>query len=75
MSDYRQTIEDYLRISEALLQMGELTDADVEAIDKMLERVSDKLLDDVSECRRLGLVVGVRSAPLPGIDIRGEKAA
>lgn len=48
MSDYRQTVEDYLRISEALLQMEELTDAELEAIDEMLERVSDKLLDDAS---------------------------
>ena len=48
MSDYRQTIEDYLRISEALLQMDELTDAELEAIDEMLQRVSDKLLDDAS---------------------------
>lgn len=48
MSDYRQTIEDYLRISEALLQMEELTDAEMEAIEEMLERVSDKVLDDAS---------------------------
>jgi len=48
MSDYRQTIEDYLRISEALLQMEELTDAEMEAIEEVLERVSDKVLDDAS---------------------------
>jgi hypothetical protein len=48
MSDYRPTIEDYLRISEALLQMEELTDAEMEAIEEMLERVSDKVLDDAS---------------------------
>jgi hypothetical protein len=48
MSDYRQTIEDYLRISEALLQMEELTDAELEAIEEMLERVSDKVLNDAS---------------------------
>jgi hypothetical protein len=48
MSDYRQTIEDYLRISEALLQMEELTDAEMEAIEEMLERVSDKVLNDAS---------------------------
>jgi hypothetical protein len=48
MSDYRQTIEDYLRISEALLQMEELTDAEMEAIEEMLERVSDKVLNEAS---------------------------
>jgi hypothetical protein len=48
MSDYRQTIEDYLRVSEALLQMEELTDAEMEAIEEMLERVSDKVLNDAS---------------------------
>ena len=48
MSDYRQTIEDYLRISEALVQMEELTDAEMEAIEEMLERVSDKVLNDAS---------------------------
>ena len=48
MSDYRQSIEDYLRISEALLQMEELTDAEMEAIEEMLERVSDKVLNDAS---------------------------
>jgi hypothetical protein len=48
MSDYRQIIEDYLRISEALLQMEELTDAEMEAIEEMLERVSDKVLNDAS---------------------------
>jgi hypothetical protein len=39
MSDYRQTIEEYLRVSEALLQMEELTDAEMEA---------DKVLNDAS---------------------------
>ena len=48
MSDYRQTREDYLRISEALLQMEELTDAEMDAIEEMLERVSDKVLNDAS---------------------------
>ena len=48
MSDYRQTIEEYLRVSEALLQMEELTDAEMEAIEEMLERVSDKVLNDAS---------------------------
>lgn len=48
MSDYRQSIEDYLRISEALLQMEELTDAEMEAIEEMLERISDKVLNEAS---------------------------
>jgi hypothetical protein len=48
MSDYRQTIEEYLRVSEALLQMEELTDAEMEAIEEMLERVPDKVLNDAS---------------------------
>jgi hypothetical protein len=75
MSDDRQTVEAYLRISEALLQMEAHTDAELEAIDEMLERVSSKLLNDIPEWRRLDFVAGVRSALLPCIAVRGAKAA
>lgn len=48
MSDIRQSIQDFLRVSDDLLKTEELTDAEMEAIEVMLERLSDKVLNDAS---------------------------
>jgi len=48
MSDYRQSVQDYLRASEALLQTEELTDAEMRAIEDMLERLCEKVPGDAS---------------------------
>ena len=47
MSDYRQSVQDYLRVSEALLQIEELSDDERGAIEDMLDRLHEKLLNDV----------------------------
>ena len=47
MSDYCQSVQDYLRASEALLQREELSDEETGAIEDMLDRLHDKLLNDV----------------------------
>jgi hypothetical protein len=46
MSDYRQQVQEYIRASEALLKSGELSDDEMQAVQEMLDRVSDKLLND-----------------------------
>ena len=46
MSNYRQFVQDYVQASEALLKMGELTDNEMEVVQQMTERVSEKLLND-----------------------------
>lgn len=46
MPNYGQYVQDYIRASEALLQSGELSDEEMRAVQEMVERVSEKLLDD-----------------------------
>ena len=46
MSEYHQTVREYLRATEALLKMDDLSEAEVQAIEHMLDRLSEKLLDD-----------------------------
>ncbi len=46
MSNYRQSVQDYMQASEALLETDELTDDKMEAVQQMLDRVSEKLLND-----------------------------
>lgn len=46
MADYRQSVQDYIRSCEALLKTEEFTEAETEAIDKMVDRLSEKLLSD-----------------------------
>jgi hypothetical protein len=46
MSDYGQSVQDYIRACEALLKTQEFTDGEVEAIEKMIDRLSEKLLDN-----------------------------
>ena len=46
MSELRQSVREYLRATEALLKMDDLSDAELQAIEHMLNRLSEKLLDD-----------------------------
>ena len=46
MSNYTQQVQDYIRASEALLKAGELSDDEMEAVQEILDRVSEKLLND-----------------------------
>jgi hypothetical protein len=46
MSNNRQFVLDYVRASEALLKAGELTDAERQVVQDMLDQVSEKLLND-----------------------------
>ena len=46
MSDYAQSVQDYIRACEALLKSNEFTDAELEAIEKMIDRLSETLLND-----------------------------
>ena len=45
MPDYRQSVREYVRASEALLQTGELSDDEMQAVEEMLNRLSDELLN------------------------------
>ena len=46
MSEYCQAVQDYIRACETLLKAGQLSDNEMEAVQEMLLRISDKLLDD-----------------------------
>lgn len=46
MSIYRQSVQDYIRACEALLNTDELTDAAIQAIEVMVVRLSEKLLNN-----------------------------
>lgn len=46
MSHYGQHVQDYIRASEALLKAGDLSDEEMQAVQEMVDRVSEKLLDD-----------------------------
>ena len=45
MPDHRQSVREYVRASEALLQAGELSDHEMHAVEEMLNRLSDELLN------------------------------
>ena len=44
MPDHRQSVREYVRASEALLQAGELSDHEMQAVEEMVNRLSDELL-------------------------------
>jgi hypothetical protein len=46
MSDYSKQVQEYIRASEALLKAGELSDKEMQAVQQMLDRVSEKVLND-----------------------------
>ena len=45
MSIPRQSIQDYMHASEAFLKTEELSDDEMQAVQEMLDRLSEKLLD------------------------------
>ena len=46
MSDYCQSVQDYIRACEALLKLGELSNEEAEVVEEMFGRIADKYLDD-----------------------------
>ena len=46
MSDYGQPIQEYIRACKALLKIKEFTEAETEAIERMVDRLSEKVLND-----------------------------
>ena len=46
MSEHHQTVREYVRATEALLKMDDLSVAERQAVEQMLNRLSEKLLDD-----------------------------
>ena len=47
MPDYRQPVQEYMRACEALLELGELSEEEAEAVEEMFGQIADKFLDDV----------------------------
>lgn len=39
MSDIRQSVQDYVRATQALLKQGNLSDEELQSVDEMLQRV------------------------------------
>ncbi len=46
MSNFHPTVQEYIRACEALLKVGELSDAETVAVEQMMDRLSDELLND-----------------------------
>lgn len=44
MSTHRPSVREYMLASEALLNMADLSDTEMEAVQEMLNRISEKLL-------------------------------
>ena len=45
MPDFRQPIQEYIRVCETLLKL-ELTNEETEAVEEMYGRIAEKFLDD-----------------------------
>ena len=41
MSNYHPSVQEYIRACEALLKIGELSDAEALVVEKMMDRLSD----------------------------------
>jgi hypothetical protein len=46
MADYRQSVQDYIRACEALLEIGELSVEEAEVVEEVFGRIADKFLND-----------------------------
>ena len=46
MSNYDPRVQEYIRACEALLKIGELSDAEALVVEQMMDRLSDELLND-----------------------------
>lgn len=49
MSTYRQSVHDYIRACEALLASPDLSDHEMQAVEAMMNRLSDGLLPSGEE--------------------------
>ena len=49
MPDHRRSVREYVRASQALLQAGELSDYEMQAVEEMLNRLSENLLNSNPE--------------------------
>ena len=45
MAEHRQSVREYLRATETLLKIDDLTDAEIQALAHMLNTLAEKLLD------------------------------
>jgi hypothetical protein len=45
MSEHRQSVREYLRATEVLLKIDDLSDAEIQAIAHVLNHLSEKLRD------------------------------
>ena len=45
MSTHRQSVRDYMRACEALLKLDDLTDAELEVVQEMVNRISENLIN------------------------------
>ncbi len=46
MSDFSQLVQDFMYACEALLKTRELTEAEIQVIEEMANRLSEKLFND-----------------------------
>ena len=46
MSIQHQSVQDYIRACQALLKLGELSNAEAEAVEEMFGRIAEKFLND-----------------------------
>jgi hypothetical protein len=46
MSNYDPKVQEYIRACEALLKMGELSDAESLIVEQMMDRLSDEFFND-----------------------------
>ena len=46
MSSYHPTVQEYIRVCEALLRLGDLSDEEALVVEQMMDRLSDELFND-----------------------------
>lgn len=46
MSHFHLSVQEFIRACEAILKIGELSDAEAVAVEQMMARLSDELLND-----------------------------
>ncbi|HKU51771.1 MAG TPA: hypothetical protein VJQ25_04840 [Nitrospira sp.] len=46
MSNYHLGVQEFIRACEALLKIGELSDAEALVVEQMMDRLSDELFND-----------------------------
>ena len=46
MPDYCRPVQDYMRACEVLLELGQLSQEEAEAVEEMFGRIAERFLDD-----------------------------